>query len=345
MSKGGEIAKLHIFVARNVVGRSDGGEHLGLLDRIDAEVRFQIEIEVQHIFRIAGLLGDDLEHLLLNRIVGAIRRGDKDRRGRRCELLRRRFRGWHVLDWRWRSWRGRPRLRLRCQVGPLLVHESNHVCQGGIIAELAILIARNAVDLANGCEHFRLLDSVNAKVGFQVEIEVEHVLRISRFLDHQCEDAIFYRIALIGRDRGFGRRSDFNLGCLLGRRGRRYNFRGGKVRPLLVHESNHMRQRGVIAELAILIARNAVDLANGREHFRLLYSVYAEIGLQVEVQIQHVLRVSGLFNHQRKNAVLYRIAIFISTGTGPRYCRDDFYLQFFLNYGLHHWRWHWAYTH
>ena len=47
--QGREIAELQVRVARDVVGLADGGEHLGLLDGVDAEVGFQVEIEVQHV--------------------------------------------------------------------------------------------------------------------------------------------------------------------------------------------------------------------------------------------------------------------------------------------------------
>ena len=42
---------------------ADGGEHLGLLDGVDAEVGFEVEIGVQHVGRVAGRVGhqgDDL---------------------------------------------------------------------------------------------------------------------------------------------------------------------------------------------------------------------------------------------------------------------------------------------
>ncbi len=80
------------------------------------------------------------------------------------------------------------------QVGPLLVHKADHVRQRGIVAQLAVLVARNVVDLANSGEHLRLLDGVDAEVGFEVEIEVEHVLRIAGLLDHQRQDAVLHRL-------------------------------------------------------------------------------------------------------------------------------------------------------
>ena len=39
--------------------RPDGGEHLGLLDGVDAEVGFEVEVEVEQFGRVAGQVGDD----------------------------------------------------------------------------------------------------------------------------------------------------------------------------------------------------------------------------------------------------------------------------------------------
>ena len=68
--------------------------------------------------------------------------------------------------------------------------------QGGIVAQLAVLVARDVVDLADGREDFRLLDGVDAEIGFQIQIEIEHVLGIAGLLDHQGQDALLHRIAV-----------------------------------------------------------------------------------------------------------------------------------------------------
>ncbi len=60
-----KVAELHVFVAGDVVGGTHCGEHFCLLDGVDAEVGFEIEVQVQHVFRIASLLGDNLEDLPL----------------------------------------------------------------------------------------------------------------------------------------------------------------------------------------------------------------------------------------------------------------------------------------
>ena len=84
--------------------------------------------------------------------------------------------------------------------------------------------------------------------------------------------------------------------------------RARQVRPLLVHEPDDMRQRRIVAQLAVLVARDVVDLADGGEHLRLLDGVDAEVGFEIEVEIQHVLRIAGLLDHKRQNAFLHRIA-------------------------------------
>ena len=96
----------------------------------------------------------------------------------------------------------RRRRRRRCasQVGPLLVHEANDVRQRRIVAQLAVLVARDVVDLADGGEHLRLLDGVDAEIGFQIEVEVQHVFRIAGLLDHQRENALLHGLVRSGAD-------------------------------------------------------------------------------------------------------------------------------------------------
>ena len=68
MRQSWEIAQLAVFVARNVVDLADGGKHLCLLDRIDAQVRFQIQIQIEHVDRVTGLLGYQSEYSLFHRV-------------------------------------------------------------------------------------------------------------------------------------------------------------------------------------------------------------------------------------------------------------------------------------
>ena len=60
-----------------------------------------------------------------------------------------------------------------------------------------------------------------------------------------------------------------------------------------------MRQGRVIAQLAILIAWDVVDFADGGEHLGLFNSVNAQIRFEIQVQIEHLLGIAGFFHHQR----------------------------------------------
>ena len=66
-----------------------------------------------------------------------------------------------------------------------------------------------------------------------------------------------------------------------------------------------MSQRRIVAQLAVLIARDAVDLADGCEHLRLFDGIDSEVGFEVQIQVQHVFRIAGLLRHQGKNAFLH----------------------------------------
>ena len=58
----GKSRSLQVVVAVDAEAGADGGEDLGLLDGVDAQVGFQVEVEVEQLGRVAGHLGDDLHH-------------------------------------------------------------------------------------------------------------------------------------------------------------------------------------------------------------------------------------------------------------------------------------------
>ncbi len=178
MGQGWEFAQLEILIARYVICRSNGGEHLCLFDGVDAEVRFEIEIQVQHVFGIARLLGHDLQNFFFDRVVRGRLGCDGWRDGPVGSLI-------GAADGR----------QVPSQVRTLFIHEPDHVRQCGIVSQFAILVAWNAVDLADGREHFRLFDGVNPEIGFEIEIQVQHVFRIAGLLHHQCENAFLDRSA------------------------------------------------------------------------------------------------------------------------------------------------------
>src|SRR5271157_760187 len=105
-----------------------------------------------------------------------------------------------------------------------------------------------------------------------------------------------------GRDDYRSRRRGWSGGCW----GRKSHT--SQIRSLLIHEPDHMRQCRVVAELAVLVARDVVDLADCREHLRLLNRVNTKVGFQIEIQIQHVFWITGLLYHQLQDAFLHGFA-------------------------------------
>jgi hypothetical protein len=71
-----------------------------------------------------------------------------------------------------------------CQVWPLLEYEADDMGQSGIIAQLDVLVARDAVGPADGGEQLGLLDGVDAEIGFQIQFQVQHFFRVTSLLDH-----------------------------------------------------------------------------------------------------------------------------------------------------------------
>ena len=58
LGQGVIVAQLDVIAARDVIGLADGGKDLGLLDGVDAQVGLEVEVEVEHIGRVAGLFAD-----------------------------------------------------------------------------------------------------------------------------------------------------------------------------------------------------------------------------------------------------------------------------------------------
>src|SRR5689334_1612043 len=173
--------------------------------------------------------------------------------------------------------------------------------QRGIVAQLAVLVARNVVDLADGREHFGLLHSVNPEVRFEIEIQIQHVSWVASLLHGQGEDAFLY-----GFGRGFEHTSgldrlDLIRYLLLFRRWRRTR----QIWTLLIDNADSVRQRGVPAQTPFPYTTLFRSLADGREHFGLLHSVHPEVRFEIEIQIQHVSWVASLLHGQGEDAFLY----------------------------------------
>ena len=64
------------------------------------------------------------------------------------------------------------------------------VVQGGIVPQLQRVVALDPVFLADGREQLRLLDGVDAEVGFEVEVHGQHLGRVAGLFGHQGHDAL-----------------------------------------------------------------------------------------------------------------------------------------------------------
>ena len=71
--EGRERLELQVFVTLYVIRFAHGGKCLRLLDRIYAQIRFQIQFYIQHVWRITGLLAHNLQHLGRHRIQRRLR--------------------------------------------------------------------------------------------------------------------------------------------------------------------------------------------------------------------------------------------------------------------------------
>ena len=68
-----------------------------------------------------------------------------------------------------------------------------------------------------------------------------------------------------------------------------------------------MTEGGHVSQLDLVIEGDVIGLSHGGEGLRLLYGVDAEVGLHVEVQLEHLDGVSGLLGHQLQNAVHHQL--------------------------------------
>ena len=66
-----EVVERQAGVCRQAVLLSDLAEQLRLANAVDSQVRFQIQIQVEHVRRISSLLGDDFQDFRLHRILGS----------------------------------------------------------------------------------------------------------------------------------------------------------------------------------------------------------------------------------------------------------------------------------
>ncbi|OQC41260.1 MAG: hypothetical protein BWX64_01026 [Acidobacteria bacterium ADurb.Bin051] len=274
VGEGREVAELEVRIAFDPVPLADSGEELGLLDRVDAEVGLHVEIEVEHLGRVAGLLRDERQDGGGDLVVATLRS--------RC--------------------RGRERLggsgngHGRGEVGTALMHEADRVGERREVAELEVRVALDPVPLADGGEELGLLDGVDAEVGLHVEVEGEHLGWVAGLLRHERQDGGGDLVVAALRSRGRDR-------WRLGRRGSGSGGGRGEVGAALAHEADRVGEGREVAQLEVRIALDPVPLADGGEELGLLDGVDAEVGLHVEVEGEHLGRVAGLLRDQREDGV------------------------------------------
>ncbi len=161
-----EVPHLQVLLPRDVVGRTDRREHLRLLDGVDPEVRLEIQVHVQHVGRVPGLLGDDLENLRPDRVRG----GGRSCRGRRV--------GRHGFLEFWLA----------------VVDELHDMGQRREVPHLQVLLPRDVVGRTDRREHLRLLDGVDPEVRLEIQVHVQHVGRVPGLLSDDLHDIFLDRI-------------------------------------------------------------------------------------------------------------------------------------------------------
>src|SRR5262249_48338779 len=75
---------------------------------------------------------------------------------------------------------------------------------------------------------------------------------------------------------------------------------GSRFRPVQ-HEADDVVEGGEVPQLQVVVPGDAVGLPHGGEQLGLLHGVDAQVGLQVKLQVQHVLGVTGPFRHHRQH--------------------------------------------
>ena len=68
-----------------------------------------------------------------------------------------------------------------------------------------------------------------------------------------------------------------------------------------MHKPDHALQRWVVAQAQALLLRDVEGLAHGLKGLGLLHRVNAQVRLQVQVQIQHVLGIARLVGHNTQH--------------------------------------------
>ena len=186
-----------------------------------------------------------------------------------------------------------------------------------IIFKLNTFLLGNAVMLAHSGKQFGLFYRINTQVGFHIQVQVQHVFGVTGFFSYHRHNFFAHlgRVQLAGGRFGRGGRCRYRRG--LSRRGRGYRsrlgHRGRRLRSRCCRLSGRSRRTFtagigngvfnnganglVIFKLYAFLAGNVVRLAHDGKQFSLFYRINTQIGFHIQVQVQHILRITGLFSN------------------------------------------------
>ena len=182
------IFQLDAFLLGNTVMFAHSGKQFGLFDGVNAQIGFHIQIQIQHIFRIAGLFGHHSHNFIthLGRVQFARRRFRRrlGRRSRHRGNLGRRSRsryGFHCRGYLSRRGRRLRRGRLSRAVRRVGVRHGvfNNGANRRVVFQLHAFLFGDMVRFAHNGKQFGLFDRINTQIGFHIQIQIQHILRIA----------------------------------------------------------------------------------------------------------------------------------------------------------------------
>ena len=148
------VAQLQRVVACDPIGLADLGEQLGLLDRVDTQIGLQVEVQVEQLGRIAGLLGDQRHHPRRQILT---RRPTATPRPPRPPVTHRRA--------------GSAAGATGVVAGVRSRTKRDDVVERRVVAQLQRVVACDPIGLTDLGEQLGLLDRVDPQIGLQVEIQ------------------------------------------------------------------------------------------------------------------------------------------------------------------------------
>ena len=268
---------MHRFGGRGGQVFLQGAENLDPLDRVDAELGFEILVHAEHVGGVTGALGDDVEQLRLH--CRAIHR----RSGSHCDRDRGNEDG---------ACCGRRRGADRRRQGERGIEDGVEAAGLGELlhAGLHRFGGRGGQVLLQGAEDFHALDGVDAEFGFEILVQAEHVGRVTGAFGDDVEQLRLHRRAIhCGSSGSHGGNRDGHY------RGRGSRCQVGEVELCLFEDGVERLGAGVALHAALhhFTAGAGHALLEGAEDFHALDRVDAEFGFEILVQAQHVAGIAG----------------------------------------------------